>query len=366
MSLSLVTGYAGKPHVKSSQDGAFNAAVYGTGKYVFDIGNQFTHEIISNNIVRVKDGYALNQGRFMGMETGDYEDVTIDNGLQGVKRSDLITMRYTLNPDTGIETAELVVIKGTSGDVYSDPESVEGDILNGASEDDFLLYRVKIDGINISAVEPLFIVSHSATVMINNTKDSTVSFTSDDNEKPTKWTDVSVLKSGEKHSSIFNKISTMFKNIRWLYKMLGTADISAIGGGTVTGAISALNTNLTSIWKTIYPVGSIYISVSSTNPASLFGGTWVQLKDRFLLGAGTSYSAGATGGESTHILTESEMPKHQHTMYGAFNTNYAVQAVASGNQGWTAKESGTSYSGGGAAHNNMPPYLVVYMWKRTA
>ena len=233
MSLSLVTGYAGKPHVKSSQDGAFNAAVYGTGKYVFDIGNQFTHEIISNNIVRVKDGYALNQGRFMGMETGDYEDVTIDNGLQGVKRSDLIVMRYTLNPDTGIETSELVVIKGTSGDVYSDPESIEGNILNGASEDDFLLYRVKIDGINIVAVEPLFTVSSSAMMMINtvekkvdDTKDSVVSFTSADNKKPTEWTDVSVLADREKHSSLFNKISTMFKNIRWLYKMLGTTDMS--------------------------------------------------------------------------------------------------------------------------------------------
>ena len=270
MSLSLVTGYAGKPHVKSSQDGAFNAAVYGTGKYVFDIGNQFTHEIISNNIVRVKDGYALNQGRFMGMETGDYEDVTIDNGLQGVKRSDLIAMRYTLNPDTGIETAELVVIKGTSGDVYSDPESIEGNILNGASEDDFLLYRVKIDGINIVAVEPLFTVSSSAMMMINtvekkvdDAKDSVVSFTSADNKKPTEWTDVSVLAGGEKHSSLFNKISTMFKNIRWLYKMLGTTDISAIGGGTVTGAISALNTNLKNK------------ITGQSNNIVIYGGTWV-------------------------------------------------------------------------------------------
>ena len=71
-----------------------------------------------------------------------------------------------------------------------------------------------------------------------------VSFTSGDAANPTAWTDVSLLSTGEKHSSLFNKISTMFKNIRYLYKMLGTSDISALGGGTVTGAISALNSNL--------------------------------------------------------------------------------------------------------------------------
>lgn len=74
--------------------------------------------------------------------------------------------------------------------------------------------------------------------------ENTVSFTSNDSENPDTWTDAALLSSGEKHKSIFEKISTMFKNIRYLYKMLGTSDISALGGGTVTGAISALNSNL--------------------------------------------------------------------------------------------------------------------------
>ena len=64
----------------------------------------------------------------------------------------------------------------------------------------------------------------------------------------------------------------------------------------------------------VYPVGSIYMSVNSTSPSSLFGGTWVQLKDRFLLGAGDTYSAGATGGAATHTLTAAEMPGHTHTV----------------------------------------------------
>lgn len=76
------------------------------------------------------------------------------------------------------------------------------------------------------------------------TAENTVAFTSADSTTANAWTDVSALATGEKHSSIFNKVSTMFKNIRFLYKMLGTTDISAIGDGTVTNALSTLNSNL--------------------------------------------------------------------------------------------------------------------------
>ena len=63
----------------------------------------------------------------------------------------------------------------------------------------------------------------------------------------------------------------------------------------------------------IYPVGAIYMSVSSTSPASLFGGTWEQIQNRFLLAAGDTYAAGKTGGEATHTLTVEEMPAHNHS-----------------------------------------------------
>lgn len=84
---------------------------------------------------------------------------------------------------------------------------------------------------------------NSAISGTDDTKDNVVSFTSNDTTNPTSWSDVSALTSGEKHTSIFTKISTMFKNIRYLYKLIGTTDISAIGNGTVTGGLSALNSN---------------------------------------------------------------------------------------------------------------------------
>lgn len=143
------------------------------------------------------------------------------------------------------------------------------------------------------------------------------------------------------------------------------------------------------IANVVYPVGSIYMSVTNTSPATLFGGTWVQLKDRFLLGAGATYSNTATGGSATHTLTQSELPyKQLGLMVPADRSGYSGTLTISTNQGsytadfasgsgvkapkvslGTSASAGTiktEYLGSGSAHNNMPPYLVVYMWKRTA
>lgn len=160
------------------------------------------------------------------------------------------------------------------------------------------------------------------------------------------------------------------------------------------------------IVDTIYPVGSIYISVSSTSPETLFGGTWVQLQDQFLLGAGTTYTNGATGGNATHTLTTDELPAHTHgseTLTGSV-TIRAVDSVTSNNTNLLQQQTGiitrsndsnvagyrssssnyrTAQSnqynkltitathehdsvGKGDAFSTLPPYLVVYMWKRTA
>lgn len=156
MSLNLMTGYSGEPHITSENDGAVNAALYGKERYVLDVGRKFDYEIISNNLIKVKDGYAIDQGRKMGQAFGEYEELTIDNGIQGVKRTDIIAIQYNKNMDTGIETADFVVIKGVSGDTYKDPEFNSGDILSGDKEDIFPLYRVNIDNLSIVSVEKMF------------------------------------------------------------------------------------------------------------------------------------------------------------------------------------------------------------------
>lgn len=117
----------------------------------------------------------------------------------------------------------------------------------------------------------------------------------------------------------------------------------------------------------VYPVGSIYMSVNSANPSTLFTGTtWEQIKDTFLLSAGDTYSGGATGGEATHTLTVDEIPEHSHS-YTRYNTKLSGTAAGSVGDPWSGNTTTTSgNAGGGNAHNNMPPYLVVWMWKRVS
>ena len=143
------------------------------------------------------------------------------------------------------------------------------------------------------------------------------------------------------------------------------------GGTTGQFLKKKSNSDYDYVWETLYPVGSIYISVNSTSPAELFGGTWEQIKDRFLLGASETYSSGSTGGEATHTLTVDEMPRHTHdirTNSNAGNVEWTVQDHQSNAKmeslEWHWGGSSISYAGGSQPHNNMPPYLAVYMWKR--
>ena len=124
-----------------------------------------------------------------------------------------------------------------------------------------------------------------------------------------------------------------------------------------------------------FPIGSIYMSLTNTNPSTYFGGTWVQIKDRFLLGAGSSYSAGATGGEANHTLSVDEIPSHTHSIYAGYgdigspsvsSDSYRYQYWGGNARGWKTGTLGAGATGGGKSHNNMPPYYVVYIWRRTA
>lgn len=153
------------------------------------------------------------------------------------------------------------------------------------------------------------------------------------------------------------------------------------------------------IFELIYPVGIIIELATNANPKDLFGiGEWEQIKDRFILAAGDSYTAGNTGGASTHIhstgnhtLTENEMPSHSHFLKRQqwYTADIVKSAMAGSIYSWksgegtggstsysytTSTKSDIDYTGGGAAHNhgntgstsNMPPYYVAYLWRRVS
>jgi len=116
-----------------------------------------------------------------------------------------------------------------------------------------------------------------------------------------------------------------------------------------------------------HPVGSLYWREDDTDPATLFGGTWTRIKDKFILAAGDTYAAGGTGGAATVTLTTAQMPSHTHpTLAGDASYPAGSSVVAS----FLVKQSWdyiNSYSAGESQpHNNMPPYETYYCWKRTA
>lgn len=161
-----------------------------------------------------------------------------------------------------------------------------------------------------------------------------------------------------------------------------------------TAGVQVTTAELSDILLAVYPVGSYYMSDNSTSPASLFGGTWERIQDRFLLAAGSSYIAGSTGGEAEHTLANNELPVTYGNFYvgagnsGASNGGYgvfrpdddsgivtvsvAMQYAKPTNATSEAYPSGAGNSyakahiefGGDQPHNNMPPYKAVYIWHR--
>lgn len=151
------------------------------------------------------------------------------------------------------------------------------------------------------------------------------------------------------------------------------------GGGDLTvnpdlPLIPQLIQEMRTALQSLHPVGSIYLSLDETDPSAFFGGTWERIEDTFLLAAGSTYAAGDTGGEAEHILTIGEMPSHSHSGVKTYYANTASiptgtnssMTVAYGIKANTATSSTGTTGGTNVAHNNMPPYLAVYVWKRVA
>lgn len=143
------------------------------------------------------------------------------------------------------------------------------------------------------------------------------------------------------------------------------------------------------IWKECYPVGSIYMSVNSTDPSTLFGGSWERIQDRFLLASGSTYGAGSTGGSADSVVVSHthKQTAHSHGFAGGdkvwttasgstepgnqiSGTDKYYAATAKKDYTWRTRTTGETANiqatGVDGTGKNMPPYLSVYVWKRTA
>ena len=152
--MEIITGYKGEPHVTSQQLRNTYIGIFGqTPRIIKGVGAELAATIISANEVDIADGTVVCQGCTAEVPRGTTESMAIENGSQGMLRTDLIVVRYTKNAGTAVESMELAVIKGTP--VSSNPQRpshTTGSIAEGDTTVDFPLYDVNIDGISITSV----------------------------------------------------------------------------------------------------------------------------------------------------------------------------------------------------------------------
>lgn len=180
------------------------------------------------------------------------------------------------------------------------------------------------------------------------------------------------------HSHEISEITDLQKKLDELMPPpdIETSEDVIIRINQLTHIVNDLNdtaTELRTTIDTLIPaIGEIYITLSDENPSIKFGGTWEQIKDVFLLACGDAYSIGSTGGEATHTLTVNEIPSHSHTFQRHMlnrdddGTNTGQSGYGVSNKTIDIYEANTYPTGNGQSHNNMPPYLSVYVWKRIA
>ena len=157
--MEIITGYTGKPHVTAEQDRDVNEGIFDTGSFVLKTGSQLAAELVSNNEIKIRDGVLVIQGCTAAIKKNTYDPVTIANGSQGMKRIDLIVARYNKNEETKIEEVTLKVIQGTpNASTAAVPTYKTGDIQSGDLVADMPLYKVTLDGLNVTSVDKMFTV----------------------------------------------------------------------------------------------------------------------------------------------------------------------------------------------------------------
>lgn len=160
--MKIVTGKTGTPHVTSRQFRGMMEGIIGQGSYIITHGENLEPELVTNNKLKIKSGMMCHHGNISTVEIGTYDEVTIQNGTQGMKRIDLIVNRYSKVEGTGIEENNWVVIQGTpAAEDPVAPEYTEGNLQEGDLVDDCPVFEAHLDGINVTEIKKLLIVSPS-------------------------------------------------------------------------------------------------------------------------------------------------------------------------------------------------------------
>ena len=152
--MELVTGRAGSPHITAQQDRQLHQGIWGEDAYILNTGNMLEPQVQSSNKILIKDGVLMYQGALFSVKVGTTDEITINNGNQGMKRKDLVVARYTYDSEQNVESAVWLVYQGTpTGSNPVLPSGISGDIQAGDAVVDVPYLSVSLDGINIVSVD---------------------------------------------------------------------------------------------------------------------------------------------------------------------------------------------------------------------
>ena len=221
--MNIITGYRGEPHLTSQQDRNRNIGIFGvTPRIIKGVGSEMAATIVSATEIQIADGMVVCQGCMSEITRGTSESLTIDNGEQGMARTDLIVIRYSKNSGSGVEDMQLAVIKGTAA--ASNPQTPEyntGTIANGDTLVDFPLYQVDISGISITGITLLM----DKTSVVN-------------------WINTVLDKIG--YATMGTSATSVTGAIRELVNKIGAVAMGTTAT-TITGAIKEIKTALTNL-----------------------------------------------------------------------------------------------------------------------
>lgn len=160
--MKIISGKTGSPHVTSQQFRQIFEGIIGDESCILPCGENLAPELQTNNSLKIRNGLMYHHGNVSTVELGTYDEVTIQNGTQGMKRIDLVVNRYTREEESGTEKNEWIVIQGTPhASSPTVPDYTEGNLQDGDLVDDCPYLEVHLDGINVTEVKQLLTVMDS-------------------------------------------------------------------------------------------------------------------------------------------------------------------------------------------------------------